>query len=222
MRISINSRLAVDFALGVAVLVSFAFRLTGDIIHEWVGLTAAILFLLHNIVNAEWYAHIFYGKYKAGRTLNSAVDIALLITAVTVFITGLLQARHSINLGEQFGGMQMRRLHTTAAYWMLLLAFVHLGIHWKMILAKFGLAKKEHSGVRKVILRSLAVAAAFCGVWAFVQRDMYGKLFLGYSFDFWDETLPDIFILFQYAAISALFTCTGYILSKLFASVKNK
>lgn len=41
-------------------------------------------------------------------------------------------------------------------------------------------------------MHTLCFCLALFGIWAWIERGMYGKLFLGYSFDFWDESSPPI------------------------------
>ncbi|MDR1585992.1 MAG: hypothetical protein LBS57_00905, partial [Treponema sp.] len=44
--------------------------------------------------------------------------------------------------------------------------------------------------IRKFILRIIALAVAAFGVWSSFDRDMFSKLFLGFSFDYWPEERP--------------------------------
>jgi hypothetical protein len=93
------------------------------------------------------------------------------------------------------GGMALRQIHTTAAYWCLPLIGVHLWLHWGMIIRAFRnmLRIKGECRARKTVARGIALALAALGVWSSFDRDMFSKLFLGFSFDYWPEERPAIF-----------------------------
>ena len=65
----------------------------------------------------------------------------------------------------------------TCAYWGFVLMSLHLGIHWRMIMAATGKqssrldsGKPQH--IRSWILRLLGVAVALYGLYAFVKRNI--------------------------------------------------
>ena len=77
MRFSIKSRIALDAAMAIALIIALAFRITGDFFHEWIGLAACAMLAWHNLLNARWYLGFFKGKYGAARLLNAAVNALL-------------------------------------------------------------------------------------------------------------------------------------------------
>jgi hypothetical protein len=48
----------------------------------------------------------------------------------------------------------------------------------------------------KIIMRSVAVLIVTIGVWGSFDRDMFSKLFQGFSFDYWDLERPVILFLY--------------------------
>jgi hypothetical protein len=64
------------------------------------------------------------------------------------------------------GGMMLRQIHTTAAYWCLPLIGAHLGLNWSIILNAFRkMAKINYENrARKTITRILAFVLAAFGV----------------------------------------------------------
>jgi hypothetical protein len=71
---------------------------------------------------------------------------------------------------------------------------IHLGLNWGMIIGgtrqMAGITPKNC--IRGIIARVLAFLFATFDVWASFDRDMFSKLFLGFSFDYWDEERPTI------------------------------
>ncbi|MCL1818977.1 MAG: hypothetical protein FWG35_08590, partial [Spirochaetaceae bacterium] len=74
-----------------------------------------------------------------------------------------------------------------------------------------GMARKiagveKENRARAILLRLLAFAiAGFCA-WSFIDRDMFGKLFLGLSFDYWDDTRPAIVYFAMMFSIVGMYT----------------
>jgi hypothetical protein len=55
-------KLVIDFAMTMLVLVEMAYRITGNTIHELVGVLSLVLFIIHNFLNRRWYMAIMKGK----------------------------------------------------------------------------------------------------------------------------------------------------------------
>jgi hypothetical protein len=110
--------------------------------------------------------------------------------------------------------MLLRQIHTTAAYWGLLLISVHVGLHWRA-------PKADSTMSAKIVFRTLAVLIAAFGVWAFLDRDMFSKLFLGFSFDYWPEERPIILFFMEHLSIMGVYVFVTYYVLKLLA-YKNR
>jgi hypothetical protein len=124
----------------------------------------------------------------------TAINLLLALAMATLVITGLLHSRTVLAFLHLPGDMVIRQIHTAAAYWCLLLIGVHLGLNWKIILSAFRKMAKINgeNRTRKIILRIVAFAVAAFGVWSSFDRDMFSKLFLGFSFDYWPEERSDV------------------------------
>jgi hypothetical protein len=53
-----------------------------------------------------------------------------------------------------------------------------------------GITQKNR--IRGIIVRAFAFLFAVFGVWASFDRDMFSKLFFGFSFDYWPEERPAV------------------------------
>jgi hypothetical protein len=220
------ARLIINFAMTVLLLCAYAYRIIGDVAHEWIGIAVFASFVVHNAINWRWYKSVFKGKYTLRRTIVVIVNVMLVFTMTTLLVTGLLQSRTVLAFLHLPGDMLLRQAHTTAAYWGLPLIGVHVGLHWEMIMNWFG--KMTHvsgsSIMRKVTLRAISVMIVIYGVYASFDRDMGAKLFLGYSFDYWNPDRPAILFFTSNMAIMGVYVFATYYALKLFASrqkVKN-
>jgi hypothetical protein len=101
--------------------------------------------------------------------------------------------------------MTLRLIHTTAAYWLLPLIGLHIGLHWGMI--------ARHIGTNRLIICVMRIAAflfAAFGVWSSFDRDMFSKLFLGFSFDYWPEERPALLFFAETLSVMAVYIFAVY------------
>jgi hypothetical protein len=200
-----RARLIIDFAMTILLLCAYAYRVIGDAVHEWIGVSVFALFITHNILNRRWYKSIFKGKYSPRRVIMTAVNIALVFTMTTLIITGLMQSRTALAFLRLPGGMVLRQVHTTAAYWGLPLIGVHVGLHW-------GMFTRVISKNRLIITSARIFAFLFAafGVWSSFDRDIFSKMFLGFSFDYWPEERPAILFFVVMLSIMAVYIFAAY------------
>jgi hypothetical protein len=180
MKLDKTIRISVDIAMTVMLLCSYAFRITGEKAHEWIGISVLVLAIAHNVINRKWYKSIFKGKYTITRALWSGTNILLAIAFTAVFITGLMQSRTVLAFLSLPGSLTIQLIHTTAAYWAIPLIGVHMGFHWGMVTKHIG---KSYPII--TVMRILSCMFVVFGVWSFIDRDMFAKLFRGFSFDYW-------------------------------------
>jgi hypothetical protein len=205
MNKKLAARLMLDLAMTILLLCAYAYRVIGDAAHEWIGVSVFALFITHNILNWRWYKSIFKGEYTPRRVIMTAVNIALAFTMITLVITGLMQSRTAIAFLRLPGSMVLRQIHTTAAYWGLPLIGVHMGLHW-------GMFTRIISKNRIIITSARVFAFVFAafGVWSSFDRDMFSKLFLGFSFDYWPEERPAILFFAVTLSIMAVYIFAAY------------
>jgi hypothetical protein len=218
MPLRLAIRLVIDLAMTVLLLCALAYRIIGDVAHEWIGIAMTVLFIAHNAVNWRWYRGILTGKYDFRRALNTAVNLLLLTMMVVLVTSGALLSRTVFAFMGFSGGMQIRLVHTSAAYWGLILIAVHVGMHWEMLIAAMRRMTKitEASRRRIIALRFATALIVIYGVYASFDRDMGAKLFLGYSFDFWHPDRPAILFFSHNLAVMGVYVCaTHYFLKWL-------
>lgn len=135
---STKTNLWVDIAIFFAFLVAFEPNLTGITIHEWLSLALAAAFIFHILLHWDWVAAVlgkFFRNLFHTSRLNFLVDLALLVSMVTVMLSGILISRSVVPaLGINLNGSQVWRfLHSTSANAALLLVGLHFALHWKWV-----------------------------------------------------------------------------------------
>lgn len=213
-------RVCIDIAMFPILLAALAFRITGGLAHERTGIFAAILFLMHNILNLRWHKGVLKGRFNFKRLLNTAVNFSLVILAATILSTGILASAHIFGFGNYFNGMELRQIHSLSAYWLLIGVSAHIGLHWDMILARI----PRCAFLSGKIARIAWLLILPFGIWAWIERNMTGKLFLGYSFDFHEGGATLFF--FENLVIAALVALLTRLVSKIpdiiFSKTKNQ
>lgn len=219
-RTPITTKLWLPLAMTLLYVAALGCRLTGAMSHEWIGLAFCVLCVLHMAVNRRWFKNIPKGRYGLRRQGNTVLNILLPITMTALCVTGILGSRHVFGFLGFNGGMDIRQLHTFAAYWGLVLLGIHTGLQWAKVLAGVrntpGLAKLL---AMKGVKTGLLLLLVGYGVWASFDRAMGSKLFLGFSFDFWDSARPEILFYTHNLAILALYAVAAHYALKL--TVKN-
>jgi cytochrome b561 len=217
-------RLVIDLAFTVLLLCALMYRATGDAAHEWIGVSVGAVCIAHNALNWKWHKNIFKGKYNLRRGVLTAVNLLLAFAFFTLIITGMLHSRIVLAFLNLPGDMRIRQIHTTAAYWCLPLIGAHLGLNWKIILNAFRKMPRINgeNKLRKIIVRAAALAVAAFGVWASFDRDMFSKLFLGFSFDYWPEERPPILFFAVNLSIMSVYACAVYYSLKSFDWLRRR
>ena len=133
------------------------------------------------------------------RIMQTILVCLLIISILGSMLSGIILSRHVFYFINIRGiSVLAGRVHMTCAYWGFVLMSLHLGIHWRMIMAATGKqssrldsGKPQH--IRSWILRLLGVAVALYGLYAFVKRNIASYFFLQVHFVFFDYSEPVIF-----------------------------
>lgn len=203
-------RLSLDLVMTALILLEFAYRLTGSTVHELIGVSLLTLLVIHGAWNWRWLAALCKGRYAARRVASTTINALLLTAALLMVASGVLNSELLFSLTQVDLDLLPRELHTAAAYGVLILIGVHLGMHWKMIMAETG---KLAGGsavflpprLRWASLQVAAIAIAAYGVVASFERSVFLRLTAYYSFGNWefDESIVGFFA--QYVAIVGLY-----------------
>nr|MCR5300710.1 hypothetical protein [Erysipelotrichaceae bacterium] len=60
-------KMIIDAGMSVLLLCLMAYQVTGEVLHEWIGMAMTLLVIVHQILNRRWYAVVFKGKYSLFR-----------------------------------------------------------------------------------------------------------------------------------------------------------
>jgi hypothetical protein len=212
MKPMVAVRMVINLAFAVLLLCALMYRATGDAAHEWIGVSVCAVCIAHNALNWKWYKNLFKGSYNLRRSVMTVINLLLVPAMITLVITGLLHSRTVLAFLHLPGDMVIRQIHTSAAYWCLPLIGSHIGLNWGMIIKAFRkmVGSKGENPIRKIAARIAALGIAAFGVGSSFDRDMFSKLFLGFSFDYWPEERPAVSFFTANLSIMGLYASTVY------------
>lgn len=216
MRPKAKVKIAVDISMTIALLLLMAYEMVGQAAHEWIGIGMLLLFILHHILNGKWSKNLLKGKYTSVRLMQTLLVICVLLSMLGSTISGVILSRHALSfLPIHSGRAFARTLHMISSYWGFVFMSLHLGFHWSMMMGMAGKLVKKPSGVRKWVLRVIAVLIAGYGMYAFIKRDVGSYMLLRNQFVFFDFEESLVLFLLDYMAIAALFVCAGHYMRQL-------
>ena len=213
----------VDIGMMVALMFLMTYEMIGQSIHEWLGIGMFLLFVIHHVLNRRWFGGLLKGKYTPFRIWQTMLVVSVLLSMIGSMVSGAIISRSVLSFLPIHGGSSFgRKLHMLSAYWGFVLMSLHLGLHWNMMLGAMGKALKGTSAPHIWILRIIAMAVAFYGMYAFIKRDIGNYMLLNIHFVFFDYDEPLFFFLLDYAAVMGLFIFVGHYFTLGLKQTKNK
>ncbi|WP_455153302.1 DUF4405 domain-containing protein [Bradyrhizobium cenepequi] len=205
-------RLLADLVAAGLLVFGLSYWWLGNTAHELAGTAMFLLLIAHNVLNRRFYGMIARTRREARGLFNVAVTLALIVAMAALLVTSVLISNTLSGFMSPFGGFTARQIHTLAAYWVLVIVAVHLGLRWPVIMGVarnlFGIAKPN--AVRAWALRLVAVAIAVHGVWSSFALAIGTKLTMQMTLDWWnfEESVAGFFV--HCVAIAGLYICLTY------------
>lgn len=218
MNPKVTTKMLVNVIMTALLMVLMAYHITGNRVHEWLGVLLFCFFILHQVFNSKWYKSIFKGNYTAVRSVHTAVNVLLMADMLIMIISGVMLSRdvfYSLNVSA---GTLGRKLHMVAGSWGFLLVSIHLGLHGSMLT---GVVKRltktpESSSFYSVLTsRTAAIVLSAYGIYAFISKEIWQQLFLLREYSFFDYEEPTLLFFGDYIAIMVLFACAAHYSVKL-------
>ena len=157
-------KIGIDISMTVLLFILMAFHYVGLQWHEVTGAVMLVLFILHHILNGNWYKTLGKGKYSSSRILFTIVDVVLLIDMFLLMFSGISMSRYVFRfLDIPVSKAWARGMHMTASYAGFLLMGFHIGLHYGMVVGMIkkvrSFAKLENTSLCKTTNRQGAVPA---------------------------------------------------------------
>ena len=183
----------VDVCMTVLLLCLMAYQVTGEALHEWIGIGMTILVIIHQILNRKWYGAIFKGKYNAYRIVSTVINLMLLLSFALTAFCGMSMSGHAVPFLYGMTKVSFaRRMHLSMSHWAFVLMGMHLGMHIPVMIARMKLADKL-----RMVLSVLLCIVAGIGLFLFIKNGMPGYLFFRVPFAFLDYEKAGILVFLE-------------------------
>lgn len=207
-------KIIVDVLMTIIFIMLMCNQLTGVFAHEILGISVIVLFIIHQILNRNFYKSLFKGKYSKLRIAFLIIDILLLIMMIIMIFSSLMVSEHLFR-GLHFGSNYLGRvLHIISAYSIYMLIGLHLGLHYNTLIK----LKKENKIILNVLLILLALVF---GINGFIKKEFIQKITLQSFFHLYSEDNA-IMIIIDYVGILIMFVVIGYGILNLLSLRKKK
>lgn len=213
-------KIAVDLVMTITLFLLMLFQITGQQVHEYLGIMMLVLFLGHNFLNRKWYRHLFKGKYKLYRCIQTILNISILMMMLGLGYSGMVMAQYvpfsisgSISLA--------RRLHLACSYWGFVLMSMHLGMHLRQMMNMFKKYIHLKTNVLKIIKLMIVIICLY-GIYCFIQNNMISYMLLTNEFVFFDFEKNTFIVLLEYLSMMILWINIGYFMTKKLLKIKGE
>ena len=85
-----------DAVMTVLLLCLMACQVTGEALHEWIGIGMTVLVIVHQILNRKWYGALFKGKYNPYRIVTAILNILLIASFALTAFCGMSMSSHAL------------------------------------------------------------------------------------------------------------------------------
>lgn len=207
-------KILVDILMIIVFILLMCNQVTEAFAHEILGISATVLFIIHQILNRNFYKNLFKGKYNKLRIVMTIINILLLIMTIIMIISSLMVSQYlfrKLDIGTTSTG---RFLHVLSTYNIFILTAIHLGLHYESMIK----LKKENKIILNVFL--ILIALVF-GINGFIKREFIQKITLQSLYPLYSNDNP-IMICIDYLGVFILFTMIGYGIFKLLTLKSNK
>ena len=201
----------IDVCMTIVLLFLMAYQVTGETLHEWIGIGMTVLVIVHQILNRKWYAALFKGKYRPYRTVTTTVNVLLLLSFALTAFCGMSMSGHAVPFLYGMAPVSFaRRMHLSMSHWSFVLMGLHLGLHVPAMTAKMQL-----EGRKKTLASALFCCIAGIGLWFFLRNGMTDYLFFRVPFAFLDYEKAGALVILENLIMLLFWAFTGTQLSLL-------
>ena len=189
----------INILMTIFFVVLMGYHITGNQIHEYLGVITLLLVTIHNYLNIKWYKNIVKGKYHFQRILLTAIDLLLLVATIGIAISSVIISTDVFQFLNIQTTMFGRKLHMFTTSWAFILISAHIGLHLSSFIGmiKDKLKKSMFEYVYYVIL----LAIVLYGGYSFVATRFFENMFLLKDFTFFDFNKNPIIVYIEYIAI---------------------
>jgi hypothetical protein len=213
-----KTKRCIDIILTIVLLFLTAYQVTGEFLHEWLGIGMTVIVTVHQILNRRWYMSVTKGKYNPYRTVLTVTDCLLVLCFFTTAFCGMAISNHAVPfMNGLIPSMLARQLHLALSYWSFVLIGIHIGFH--LSTPVFKMKKKGPKAAVTTIWASISVY----GFVLFIKANIFNYMFFITHFAFLDYSKNPALVIFENLVMLSAWAFAGGTVSMLLKiKTKNK
>lgn len=208
-------KIILDLLMTILLPLLMIQALAGEELHEWIGILMFTLFIMHHILNFNWYKNLLKGKYNAVRGIGTLVNTAILICMIFIAISGVLLSKYVFAFLEVSQGISFARAaHMICTHWLFVLTSTHLGMYLNVIKNYMEQSTKRKLGtVSSRVLKILFATITIYGVKVSIDTKLWQYMFYRAQFMFYNFSQTAFRVYLVYVSMMILFAVIGYFVS---------
>lgn len=204
-------------ALGILLLLTFALAYwwLGNLAHEIAGLVLLVVLLRHLLNNLTWWKQLGRGRWTARRALTTALTLCLAVDLLALAGTSIVISESLFALLPFPPSFGLREVHWFAAFWMVPLAGLHIGMNASRIGRFAGQALGlTLSAPLRLVLWAIGAGLAWAGLSSGAVLGLWPRLAFQYSLAMWDFNAAVLPFFLHWVAVLGLFVFAGAIVTR--------
>lgn len=155
--------LCVDIAMYMVMLLQMLYVMTGNSVHEWLGISFFVLFVCHMIIKRRWFTSWLHRKNSVFSARRFA-DLIIMLLLLSFVLLSLSSMGVSRLIFPNIHFLGSPKFHSTLATLALTLAVIHGGMHGYFV------AKKKKVAVAIIIVLSAIAIGIGLGLVPYLNR----------------------------------------------------
>ncbi len=124
-----TTKLIIDILMITAMFFSMSLQLFGAGVHRGIGLLTFMLFLVHNLLNRQWFRRLPRGNYSPIRMAHTITNLVVILAMVGIMVSGVMLSKE---MAQGLVGMtEGRIMHNVTSYVGCMGIALHIGFHLK-------------------------------------------------------------------------------------------
>lgn len=208
-----NYKYIIDIIMVILLITLILNQFTGVLFHEILGICTLIAFVMHHVLNKNFYRNVFKGRLTKLKVAFLIIDSLLFVMIIIMIISSFLISEYVFSFLGITKHITGRILHIISAYSIYLLCALHLGLHYNTVIK----LKKEK---KSILTLFLIIFAIIFGINGFIKKEIFSKLTLRSLYPLHSDDNP-IIIFIDYLGIFIMFIVIGYGIFQLITFKKN-
>lgn len=192
-------KIIINIFMTIFFIILMGYHITGNKIHEYLGVITLSLVIIHNCLNIKWYKNIAKGKYNLQRIFLMLIDLLLLIVTIGIAVSSMIISSEVFDFLNIQTTMFGRRLHMLTTSWGFILISAHIGLHLNGLIMKF--KDKLKNSTFEYVYYFILLSIILYGGYSFITTGFWENMFLLNDFSFFEFDKSPIIICIEYITI---------------------